>query len=82
MAESIGNLLQLFFSFLQLAIFARVIISWISPGNSSNPFITIIYQITEPLLSPLRRVIPRVGMFDFTPMIAIIVLGVIQSILS
>ncbi|MBD48478.1 MAG: hypothetical protein CL891_05250 [Dehalococcoidia bacterium] len=82
MAESIGSLLQLFFTFLQLAIFARVIVSWISPGNSSNPIITIIYQVTEPLLSPLRKVIPRVGMFDFTPMIAIIVLALIQGILS
>lgn len=82
MAESIVGLLQLFFTFLQLAIFARVIISWVSPGRSNNPFISIIYQITEPLLSPLRRVIPRVGMFDFTPMIVIIVLSLIQSILS
>ena len=82
MIEPIRELLQLFFTFLQLAIFARVIVSWVSPGNSNNPIITIIYQITEPLLSPLRRVIPRVGMFDFTPMIAIIVLTLIQSILS
>ena len=82
MAESILGLLQLFFTFLQLAIFARVIISWVSPGHSNNPFITIIYQITEPLLSPLRKVIPRVGMFDFTPMIVIIMLSFIQSILS
>ena len=82
MTESIRELLQLFFTLLQLAIFARVIISWIAPSHSTNPIINIIYQMTEPLLSPLRKVIPRVGMFDFTPMIAIIVLALIQGILS
>ena len=68
--------------FLEMAIFARVIMSWITPmGGVSNPLVNIIYGITEPLLSPIRKIVPRIGMFDFTPMIAIVVLGIIIRVL-
>jgi len=69
--------------FLEMAIFARVIMSWITPmGGVSNPLVNIIYGITEPLLSPIRKIVPRIGMFDFTPMIAIVVLGIIIRVLG
>ena len=69
--------------FFQLAIFARIIVSWIAPrGGLNNPFVNIIYQITEPILGPLRRILPRVGMFDFSPMVAIIIIVVIQRALG
>ena len=68
-----------------IAIFARIIVSWIAPqqpGGSTNPIVNVIYQITEPMLGPLRRIIPRVGMFDFSPMIAIVTLVLIIRILE
>ena len=59
------------------ALFARVVLSWIAalaPGNpftsSRNPVTHIILQITDPILIPLRRIIPPVGMFDLSPMVA------------
>lgn len=58
---------------LTIAIFARSIISWF-PVNPGNRLVAALYQITEPILEPLRRIIPRVGMFDLTPMVAIILL--------
>ena len=67
---------------LIIAIFARVILSWLPIGGSNNPLVAIVYQITEPILAPLRRVIPRVGIFDLTPMIAIIILGLIHRAVS
>ena len=70
-----------FLNFLSLAILARAIISWISPmGQSNNIFVSVLYQITEPILAPLRRIIPRVGLFDFTPMIAILILSIAAGI--
>ena len=76
-------LINLLLLFLQLAIFARIIVSWIAPrGGLNNPFVNIIYQITEPILGPLRRILPRVGMFDFSPMVAIIIIVVIQRALG
>ena len=63
-----------------LVIIARVILSWFSP-RPTNRLAIILYQLTEPLLAPLRRIIPRVGMFDFTPLAAIILLQLIASFL-
>ena len=66
------------------AIFARVLLSWIPMGDGSqlNPLVAIIYQITEPILAPLRRIIPRIGIFDLTPTIAIIILYVILNVIN
>ena len=76
-------LINLLLLFLQLAIFARIIVSWIAPrGGLNNPFVNVIFQITEPILGPLRRILPRVGMFDFSPMVAIIIIVLIQSALG
>ena len=65
---------------LSIAIIARAIMSWFSP-SPTNMLAVILYRVTEPLLSPLRRIIPRAGMFDFTPLVAIILLQVISSLL-
>ena len=66
---------------LTIAIILRVITSWISPG-SSHRLAVALFQITEPLLSPLRRIIPRVAMLDFTPMVAILLLQLIGQLIS
>ncbi|MBA7616768.1 hypothetical protein ES703_24067 [subsurface metagenome] len=66
---------------LSLAIFARVILSWFSL-SPTNRLVIILYQVTEPFLAPLRRIIPRVGMFDFTPVVAIILLQLLARLLS
>ena len=65
-------------------IFARVLLSWIPMGDGSqlSPLVAIVYQITEPILAPLRRIIPRIGIFDLTPTIAIIILFVILNVIN
>ena len=64
------------------AILARVIISWIPIGNDSPfmPVARMIYQITEPILAPIRSVLPNMGMLDLSPMIAIILMLVVRQI--
>ena len=64
-----------------MTILIRVILSWVSPGQT-NMITNIIYQVTEPILAPLRRIIPKVGMLDFTPLVAVILLQVIASLSS
>ena len=66
---------------LSLIIIARVIVSWFSP-RPTNRLAIILYQLTEPFLAPLRRIVPRAGMFDFTPLIAILILWLIVRLLS
>ena len=63
---------------LTAAVFIRVLLSWF-PIDPHNPLVTVLYEITEPILEPLRRVVPRLGMFDLTPMVAIILIQVIGN---
>ena len=58
---------------LSIAIFARAILSWFV-RDPRNPLVELLDQITEPILAPLRRVVPRIGMVDITPLVAIILL--------
>lgn len=61
---------------LWLAVLGRVLISWVDPTgrNSASAFLI---QLTEPILAPVRKVVPRAGMFDFSPLIVILILGVL-----
>ena len=64
-----------------MAIFLRAIVSWFAI-DPHNPLIQVLDQITEPVLSPLRRVVPRIGMIDITPLVAIILLQVLGQALA
>ncbi len=61
---------------LTIAILLRTILSWYSP-RPTHILVKILHWVTEPLLAPLRRIIPRIGRFDFTPLAAIILIQAI-----
>ncbi len=75
------NILYTLLTVLWIAIFARAIVSWF-PISQDGPIVRALDAITEPVLEPLRRVVPRVGLFDITPMVAILLIIVIQSLLA
>ncbi|MCH7617782.1 MAG: YggT family protein [Chloroflexi bacterium] len=54
---------------LLAAVFIRIIFSWTN-FDPENPIAQVIQQITEPILAPIRSVMPRIGMFDLSPMAA------------
>lgn len=62
---------------LAILILIRVVVSWYLP-RPTNMLVIILHRLTEPILAPLRRIIPRVGMFDFSPLVAVILLQVIR----
>jgi YggT family protein len=66
---------------LELLILARVLLSWVDPTGSGR-FAAFIIQTTEPILAPVRRMLPRTGMLDLSPLVVILVLGVILRTLS
>lgn len=74
------SFINMLFYALNLAIFIRVIISWFNI-NPYNPLISFIYQITDPILVPLRRIVPPVGMIDVTPIIALFLLSIVKWLL-
>jgi YggT family protein len=77
MDEFIVRMVEVFTTLLIAVIFFRAILSWVNP-DPHNPLVRTLDQITEPILAPLRRVMPRIGMIDITPMVAIFVLIIIQ----
>jgi len=69
------------FTILKFAIIARALVSWL-PIDRYHPAIQLLDSITEPILAPLRRVIPPVGMMDITPIVALILMQVIQALIQ
>jgi YggT family protein len=61
-----------------LAIFVRIIFAW-GGASYANRLMRFLVRITEPLLAPLRRMIPTVGMFDISPLIAFFIVWVCQT---
>ena len=76
----LADFVNLLFTLLNLAILARVLLSWVRV-NPYHPAVELLYRITEPILAPLRRVIPSIGMVDLSPVIALILLQIIQEVL-
>jgi YggT family protein len=76
----IVNFVSVLFFILQFAIIIRALMSWFNP-SPENPIARIVYEITEPVLGPLRRIVPRIGMIDITPIVAILLMQVIESVL-
>ena len=84
MVRVIDSIFILFY----VAIIARIILSFILPmvGARPHPLVAgiarLVYQITEPILAPIRRILPTFGMFDFSPMVAIIVLQILKWVID
>ena len=66
------------FDFLRIALLVRVVSSWL-PISPYSRWIRWAYAISEPILRPLRQVIPSMGPIDITPIIAYFLIGIIQS---
>jgi|GraSoiStandDraft_41_1057321.scaffolds.fasta_scaffold29817_7 YggT family protein len=75
---------DLLFQILIFAIIARALLSWfpVRPGNPFYALMVVLLQITEPILAPLRRVVPMIGMIDITPLIAMLLLGFAQRMVD
>ncbi|MBM2809480.1 MAG: hypothetical protein HW416_239 [Chloroflexi bacterium] len=72
------------FEILFWAIIARSLLSWfpMRPGNPFFQLAVVLNQITEPILGPLRRVIPMIGMMDISPIVALLLLRFIEGALT
>ncbi len=76
----VREFVSLLFQIMTLAILARVLLSWF-PMAQGNRLAAIVYDITEPVLGPIRKLVPPMGMLDLSPFIAMIVLQVVGSII-
>jgi YggT family protein len=74
------NFIDIVFTLLELAILARVLLSWFRV-DPYHPAVAFLNQITEPILRPLRNVIPPLGMMDISPIVAMLLIGIIRRII-
>ena len=75
----IAQIIRLFFSAFNLIILVDIVISYfLSPYH---PFREFLDKIVNPLLSPIRKIMPRTGMIDFSPIVLILLLQVLEYIL-
>jgi YggT family protein len=68
------------FTILRAALLVRVVSSWL-PVSPYSRWVSWSYKLSEPILVPLRKVVPTLGMLDITPIIAYFLLGFLQSFL-
>jgi len=60
-----------------VAIIIMIVVSWVAPGTR-HPAVLLTYQITEPVMAPVRSVLPSAGGLDFSPIFVFIVINVLQ----
>lgn len=73
------NVFEIVLQFYFFAIIILVVISWVAPGTS-NPAAHLLQQVTEPIIRPVRNILPDMGGIDFSPMIVMFVIYILRSI--
>jgi YggT family protein len=73
MAFFLRNFIELLALALTVLILARVLLSWVDTGGRSR-LSAFVFQATEPILAPIRGILPKTGILDLSPMIAIFLL--------
>lgn len=85
MTSLLISALGIILTVIELLIFVRVIVSWL-PISRANQLISVLYQLTEPILAPIRSIIQKSAlganmMFDFSPIVAWLLIRVIRMLI-
>jgi YggT family protein len=73
MSSYLANFITLLFQILSLAIFVRVLLSWVDPMGNMR-ITQVLRDMTEPIIAPIRNILPNTMMIDFSPFIAMLLL--------
>jgi YggT family protein len=80
MSEYLRTFIVMLFQILSLAILVRVLLTWVDP--TGNMRVTqVMRDLTEPILAPIRNLLPNMMMFDFSPIIAMLLLQALQRLI-
>jgi len=77
---TLAHLLKTILYIYLFIIIVQVIISWINP-DAYNPITMIMHQLSEPILRPVRRIIPSAGGFNFSPLIILVIINLLMILL-
>jgi YggT family protein len=78
---AVARLLEVLLTAYMWIVIARAVLSWVNP-DPFNPIVRFLYRVTEPVLRPIRRRLPTMGMgLDLSPMIVILAIYFLQAFL-
>ncbi|MCK4259112.1 MAG: YggT family protein [Halanaerobiales bacterium] len=80
----LARFIDTLFDLMSMLILLRVIISWVRPSVRDPRFVKMIkllYDFTEPILSPIRRYMPKGMMIDFSPWIVLILMNILRNLI-
>ncbi len=80
MANFLILFINILLNLLIIALFIRIILSWFKISED-NALLRILFNITNPILLPFQKIIPPMGMIDFSPIAAFIALEIIRELL-
>jgi YggT family protein len=80
MSSYLASFISLLFQVLSLAILGRVLLSWVDPFGNMK-ITQILRDVTEPILAPIRKLMPGMATFDFSPIIAMLLLQALSRLL-
>lgn len=80
--RAVFQLLAVLVYLLELAIIARILLSYFPGIDPRNPLVRFLHSIVDPILRPFRRVLPTLGGIDFTPLLVLLLLAELQSVLN
>jgi len=79
--ELVFNILDKFLVIMMFLILGRALLSWFDP-RGSTPVGRFLFEATEPILAPIRSVMPRMGLLDLTPMVAFFLIIFLRQLLD
>ena len=79
MDNSLIRLIELAISVYTFLIIARVLLSWV-PHDPANPVVGLLYRLTEPVMAPVRNLLPQMGGIDFSPIAVIFGLQLLKNL--
>lgn len=79
--RSVFVILDVLLSIYGFILLFRVLLSWVRLDRD-NPLVNLLYGLTEPILQPIRAILPQTGMMDFSPLVAMILIFVLRQLLT
>ena len=79
--EFLVNFVGTLTTILSIAIVGRAVLSWMNLGED-HPIVVVVYRTTEPILGPIRRLLPNTGTLDLSPIAALVALMIIRYVIN
>ena len=80
MSSEVISLVNLIVNVFTILIIGRALLSWFDPGMQS-PVGRVLRDVTEPIIAPIRQVMPSLGMFDLSPIVALLLIRLIGQMI-